>query len=222
VAASTSFQHSRYASLMPGQSTHVDGYDVRYVRPTASATAQRISLGAKLRIFKGGHLVTTLYTQHELYPSQDASLGPIGRFFNGSDETRVGLRSGLSRDLWTVVNPSLQPLQALIDRGNRVFTQAMLPAMRRAAALPPAQQQAVLAPLWQARDRAIGELVARYVTHPWPVTFLFIVSPLVMWLWIGALIVIAGALIALWPAPAWAKLRARSAAFAGRLAREPA
>jgi cytochrome c-type biogenesis protein CcmF len=222
VAASTSFQHSRYASLMPGQSTRVDGYDVHYVRPTASATAQRISFGAKLRIFKGGHLVTTLYTQHELYPSQDASLGPIGRFFNGSDETRIGLRSGFTRDIWTVVNPSLQPLQALINRGNTVFTQAMIPAMRRAAALPPGQQQAALAPLWQARDRAISELAARYVAHPWPVTFLFIVSPLVMWLWIGALIVIAGALIALWPAPALAKLRARSAAFAGRLAREPA
>jgi cytochrome c-type biogenesis protein CcmF len=225
VAASTSFQHSRYASLMPGQSTRVDGYDVRYVKPTASTTAQRISLGAKLRIFKGGHLVTTLYTQHELYPSQDASLGPIGRFFNGSDETRIGLKSGLTRDIWTVVNPSLQPIQGLINRGNTVFTQAMTAAMTRLAAakLPPVRAQAALAPLWQARDRAIAELVARYVTHPWPVTFLFIVSPLVMWLWIGALIVIAGALIALWPAPALARLRARSAAFAGRrLAREPA
>jgi cytochrome c-type biogenesis protein CcmF len=223
VAASTSFQHSRYASLMPGQSARVDGYNVRYVKPTASASAQRISLGAKLRIFKGSHLVTTLYTQHELYPSQDASLGPIGRFFNGSDETRIGLKSGVTRDIWTVVNPSLQPLQALINRGNQVFTRAMLPAMKRAAALPPGQQQAALAPFWQARDRAIAELVGRYVTHPWPVTFLFIVSPLVMWLWIGALIVIAGALIALWPAPALARLRARSAAFAGRrLAREPA
>jgi len=68
----------------------------------------------------------------------------------------------------------------------------------------------------------LSELVARYVTHPWPVTFLMIVSPLVMWLWIGALIVIGGALIALWPVPALARLRARSLAFAGRLAREPA
>jgi cytochrome c-type biogenesis protein CcmF len=222
VAASTSFQHSRYASLMPGQSARVDGYTVRYIRPTAAASAARISLGAKLRIFKGHHLVTTLYTQHELYPSQDASLGPIGRFFNGSDETRIGLRSGFTRDIWTVVNPSLQPIQGLIDQGDRVFTQAMVPAMARAAKLPPAQQQAALAPLWQARDRAIAELVGRYVTHPWPVTFLFIVSPLVMWLWIGALIVIAGALIALWPALAFARLWARSAAYAGRLAREPA
>ena len=225
VAASTSFQHSHYASLKPGQSARVDGYTVRYVRPTASATAQRISFGAKLRVFKGHHLVTTLYTQHELYPSQDASLGPIGRFFNGSDETRIGLRSGFTRDIWTVVNPSLQPLQALISRGNRVFTQAMVSSMRRLAAanVPPSRAQAELAPLWQDRDRAISELVSRYVTHPWPVTFLFIVSPLVMWLWIGALIVIGGALIALWPAPALAWLRARSAAYAGRrLAREPA
>jgi cytochrome c-type biogenesis protein CcmF len=225
VAASTSFQHSHYASLTPGQSARVDGYTVRYVKPTASATPARISFGAKLRVFKGRHLVTTLYTQHELYPSQDASLGPIGRFFNGSDETRIGLRSGFTRDIWTVVNPSLQPLQTLISRGNRVFTQAMVSSMRRLAAakVSPSRAQAALAPLWQDRDRAIAELVSRYVTHPWPVTFLFIVSPLVMWLWIGALIVITGALIALWPAPALARLRARSAAYAGRrLAREPA
>ena len=222
VAASTSFQHSRYASLMPGQSARVDGYTVRYVRPTAEATAQKISLGAVLQVSKGGHRVTTLDTRHELYPSQDASLGPIGRFFNGSDETRIGLHSGFTRDIWTVVNPSIQPIQGLINQGNRVFTQAELSAMSRVAKLPSAQAQAALAPLWQARDRAITELVARYVSHPWPVTFLFIVSPLVMWLWIGALIVIAGALIALWPAPAVARLWSRSAAYAGRLAREPA
>jgi cytochrome c-type biogenesis protein CcmF len=222
VAASTSFQHSRYATLMPGQSTRVDGYNIRYVKPTATASASKISLGAILRISKGGHHVATLDTRHELFPSQDISLGPIGRFFNGSDETRIGLRSGFTRDIWTVVNPSLQPLQGLINQGNRVFTRAMIPAMRRAAALPPAQQQAALAPLWQTRDQAISELVSRYVTHPWPATFLFIVSPLVMWLWIGAMIVIAGALIALWPAPALARLRARSAAYVGRLAREPA
>jgi cytochrome c-type biogenesis protein CcmF len=222
VAASTSFQHSRYAYLRPGQSTRIDGYTVRYARPTASATAARISLGAVLQVSKGGHRVTTLYTQHELYPSQDASLGPIGRFFNGSDETRIGLQSGVTRDIWTVVDPSLQPIQGLINRGNAVFTRAEQSAMTRIASLPAAEQQAALAPLWQARDLAIARLVGRYVAHPWPVTFLLIVSPLVMWLWIGALIVVAGALIALWPAPALARLWARSAAYAGRLAREPA
>ncbi len=221
VAASTSFQHSRYATLVPGQSARVDGYTVRYIKPTAAATAQRISLGAVLSVSKGEHHVTTLSSSHELYPSQDPTLGPIGRFFNGSDETRIGLRSGFTRDIWTVVDPSLQPLQGLISEGNRVFTQAELAAMSRVSKLPVAQAQAQLAPLWQARDRAIADLVARYVTHPWPVTFLMIVSPLVMWLWIGALIVIVGALIALWPVPMLARLRAPSAAYAGPPAASP-
>ncbi len=91
--------------------------------------------------------------------------------------------------------------------------------------LPPAQAQAALGPqgqIWQLRDRAIAELSARYITHPWPVTFLLIVSPLVMWLWIGGIIVAGGALIALWPIPTLARLRARSAARVGRLVREPA
>jgi len=222
VAASTSFQHSRYATLMPGQSTKLDGYTVRYVKPTVAATPARLSLGAVLAVSKGGHPVATLNTRHELYPSQDPSLGPIGRFFNGSDESRIGLTSGFTRDVWTVVNPSLQPLQGLIMQGDRLFTRLERDTMPRVVGLPLAKANAALAPLWQARDRAIAELVARYVNHPWPVTFLMIVSPLVMWLWIGALIVVAGALIALWPIPTLAWLRARSAAYAGRLAREPA
>ncbi len=222
VAASTSFQHSRYATLMPGQSTKLDGYTFHYVRPTVAATPARLSLGAVLVVSKGGHNVTTLNTRHELYPSQDASLGPIGRFFNGSDESRIGLTSGFTRDIWTVVNPSLQPLQPLITQGDQLFTRLERDAMPKLVGLPVARANAELAPLWQARDRAIAELVSRYVTHPWPVTFLMIVSPLVMWLWIGAIIVAAGALIALWPVPALARIWARSAAYAGRLAREPA
>ena len=94
--------------------------------------------------------------------------------------------------------------------------------MPKVAKLPPAQQQAALAPLWQFRDRAIAELVSRYASHPWPVTFLLIVSPLVMWLWIGALIVAGGALIALWPVPYLARLRARSTEYTGGPASMPA
>jgi cytochrome c-type biogenesis protein CcmF len=226
VAASTSFQHSRYATLRPGQSTKIDGYAVRYVKPTIAATSAKLSLGAVLSVSKGSRHVTTLDTRHELYPSQDPSLGPIGRFFNGSDESRIGLQSGFTHDIWTVVNPSLQPLQGLISEGDQLFTRLEAQAMPRVAKLPPAQQQAALAPLWQYRDRAVAELVSRYASHPWPVTFLLIVSPLVMWLWIGGIIVAVGALIALWPVPSLARIRARSAAYAGGSqtmpAREPA
>src|SRR5947209_7559706 len=63
VAASSSFQHSRDVTLAPGQRATIDGYLVRYVRPTMSASAQKISFGAVLDVSKGGRHVTTLRTR---------------------------------------------------------------------------------------------------------------------------------------------------------------
>jgi cytochrome c-type biogenesis protein CcmF len=199
VAASSSFQHSNDVNLRPGQQARVDGYTIRYVRPTAAVGAQRISLGAVLDVSKAGKHVTTLRTSRGFYPSQDASLGVIGRFFGGEADSDVGLKTGLTRDIWTVANPDLTPLQPLINRGNQVFQSALTQAMATFASrhITAAQAQQELAPLWQERNQAVTEIAARYVSHPWPVDFLLIVSPLVMWIWLGALIIAAGGLIAL-------------------------
>jgi cytochrome c-type biogenesis protein CcmF len=213
VAASSSFQHSRDVMLSPGQSVSVDGYHIRYVRPTAAATAQKLSFGAVLDVSKGGRHVSTLTTTRGFYPAQDASLGQIGRFFNGQADSNVGLRAGLTRDIWTVINPDLTPLQPLITKGDQVFQGAMIQAMRTIGRLPLAQAQRALGPLWQERDQAITEIAARFVSHPWPVNFLLIVSPLVTWLWLGALIMAIGGLIALWPVPSFRR-RPRSPDYA--------
>jgi cytochrome c-type biogenesis protein CcmF len=205
VAASTSFQHSRYATLRPGQSARIDGYDIRYVSPTATASNQKISLGAVLGVSRGGHHVTTLRTSFGLYPSQDPTLGPIGRFFNGSDESRIGLDAGLTHDIWTVVDPSLAPLQGLINQGDRLVSRALVAAENA----PPAGRAVALNQLFALRDAAINGLTQRFISHPWPVTFLLIVSPLVTWLWLGAIIAIIGGLIALWPMPPLARRRVR-------------
>ena len=120
VAASTSFQHSRYATLAPGQSARIDGYDVRYVRPTAPRQRRRRSRSARCWTCpRAATTSTTLRTAYGLYPSQDPTLGPLGRFFNGSDESRIGLDSGFTRDIWTVVNPSpwIRPLQGTDQPG---------------------------------------------------------------------------------------------------------
>jgi cytochrome c-type biogenesis protein CcmF len=196
VAASTSFQHSRTATLKPGQSVRDDGYVFRYVRATASASAQKISLGAILAVSKGGHHVTTVHTTYGLYPAEDPTQ-PIGRFFNGSDESRVGLDAGLTRDIWTVINPNVAPLQGLINKGDAVLT----PALAQAERLPAAQQAKALNYLYGLRDLAIRELTQRFVSHPWSAQFLLIVSPLVTWLWLGAILAALGGLIALWPMP---------------------
>jgi cytochrome c-type biogenesis protein CcmF len=221
VAASTSFQHSRYATLMPGQSARIDGYTIRYVQPTASASSMRISLGAVLAVSSGGHRVTTLHTQYELYPSQDPTLGPIGRFFNGSDESRIGLDAGLTHDIWTVVNATqwIGTIQGLINQGDRLVSAALASAENA----PAASRAAALNNLFVLRDAAIRGLVQRFVTHPAPVTFLLIVSPLVTWLWLGAIIAIIGGLIALWPmppAPRGRRVRVPELEL-GRSAREP-
>jgi cytochrome c-type biogenesis protein CcmF len=210
VAASTSFAHSRYANLRPGQSAQIDGYTLKYLRPTAGTSAQKITFGAVLDVSKGGHHVTTLHTSYGLYPSQDGSLGPVGRFFGGSAETRIGLDAGLTRDIWTVVDPSIQPLQPLINEGNRKF----FAAMTSLANQPAASRNASLNQLFALRDVLIGELTNRFVSHPWTVKFLIIISPLVTWLWLGAIISIIGGLIALAPVPARARRRTRTAVAA--------
>ena len=183
-----------------------------------------------LAVSKGGKHVTTLRTTRGFYPSQDPTLGQIGRFFNGNADSNVGLRAGLTKDIWTVINPDLAPLQGLINQGDRLFAAALPKAMRNAGKLPPAQARASINQLWALRDQAIAGIASRFVSHPWPVNFLLIVDPLVTWIWIGAIIIAFGGLIALWPIPALAWRRRRTARVAlrpgapavGPAVREPA
>jgi cytochrome c-type biogenesis protein CcmF len=204
IAASTSFQHSRTADLTPGQSVHLDGYDIRYVKPTASATPQRISFGANLAVSRNGTYLETLHTEYGLYPSEDP-MHQIGRFFNGSNESRVGLDAGLTHDIWTVIAPNVTPLQGLISKGDVVLGRAI----NQALTLPAAQRNRQLTALYNYRDLIIRSLTQRWVTHPWAASFRLIVSPLVTWLWLGAILAALGGLIALWPMPGGSRRRAR-------------
>jgi cytochrome c-type biogenesis protein CcmF len=221
VAGSTSFQHQRYATLKPGQSVHLDGYTLRYTHPTAQASAQKISFGADLAVTKSGHHVTTLHTSYGLYPSLDP-MHPIGRFLNTSDgaqtESRVGLDSGALRDLWVVISPNLGRLQNLVSTGDVKIARALIAAEK----LPPAQRAQQLNTIFQLRDILIDELAQQFVRHPWASTFLIEVSPLVMWLWIGAIIAALGGLIALWPVPRRSRRGTLSVRRLGRLTTLPA
>jgi cytochrome c-type biogenesis protein CcmF len=201
VAASSSFQHSRQVTLRPGQSAAVDGYTIRYVRPTekpvtiSSGSLQYIAFGAVLNVSKGGHHVVTLHTSRRFYPAtSQPGVGPVSIAFAGEADSQVGLQAGLTHDIWTVINVQLTPLQSLIARGDRVFENLMRSMTPAQAALPATKH-------WvEARQAiAIEGLANRFVSHPWPSTFLFIVDPLVSWLWIGAIIVALGGLLALWP-----------------------
>jgi cytochrome c-type biogenesis protein CcmF len=208
VAASSSFQHSQDVLLSPGQKASVDGYTIRYVRPVESVSAQKLSFGAVLDVSKGGTHVTRVTTTRNFYPSQDPTTGIVGRFFAGNADSNVGLDAGLRRDIWTVINVDLTQVQPLINQADKLFAADAPHVMTTASKQPAAQAQQTMSTFWAERDVAVAAIAHRFVTHPWSSEFLLIVDPLVTWIWLGALIIGGGGLIALWPVPSPARRRA--------------
>jgi cytochrome c-type biogenesis protein CcmF len=198
VAASSAFQHASDVRLAPGQAARVGGYDIRYLGPTSSLDAAKVSLGAVLQVSSHGRHVATLTPSRDYYTSLDQrQFGRIGRFFEGDSTSELGLRSGIGRDIWTAVQPDLTPVARYIREADRRFPNAN-------AAL---------------EGFLVKTIVTRYVRSAPAAEFRLIVSPLVAWIWIGGVIAVGGAMIAIWPAPSAA--RRRIAARAPADARAP-
>ena len=209
IAASSSFQDEQEVQLSPGQRARVGSYEVTYVKPTAALQAanngrlEKIDLGAQLRVTRGGKTVAALHTVKSYFPSLAPFLGPVSRFFEGEATSEVGLKAGWRRDVWTAIAPDIDSLRPRITEGDKVFS---------AARLTPEQRDAFL-------GQALAGLARSYASNPPPATFRLLVSPMVTWIWIGALIAFCGGLIALWPAPRGATSRV-TAAYAARVGRE--
>jgi cytochrome c-type biogenesis protein CcmF len=209
IAASSSFADERDVELVPGQSARVGGYDVEYVKPTSDLVAasngrlERIDFGAVMRVTRDGE-TTTLTTERSFFPSAGPLLGPVSRFFEGEATSEVGLKAGLRRDVWLSVAPDTRKLEPRVKEGDEVFAAAE-------GDLASGERDAFLA-------EALRGLVRSYVDDPPPATFRMLVSPMVTWIWIGALVVFLGGLIALWPSPR--AVRVTAAAYAARVGRE--
>jgi cytochrome c-type biogenesis protein CcmF len=199
VAASSSFQHAVEPTLSVGQSSRVGAYTVRYVRPTATVTPSNdaahtgatLSLGAVLNVSKHGRHVATLYPSEGYYASDEPSQGSVGSLIGGQPVSHVAMNAGVTRDVWSAVAPNIETpqLKRIVAIGNRT-----IPFVHPEDALI-----------------AVAYLARSYLQHPPPAQFHFIVSPLVMWIWIGGLIVFGGGLIAIWPAPSAVRRRMRVA-----------
>lgn len=211
VAASSAFQHARDVRLRPGQSATVGGYEFRYVAPTSaivtrSGRVDHIALGARLVVTRGGRLVRELAPTRGYYPSM-APFAPVSGMFSGEATSEVRMAAGLRRDVWTAVEPELASIQGRM-RGYDA-------ALRRAVRDPNFDASAGAL----AFQAALTDVVRSYVRARPAATFRVIVSPLVAWIWIGALVVFSGGLVAVWPAADTARRRAR-AGYAARVAQE--
>jgi cytochrome c-type biogenesis protein CcmF len=202
VAASSAFHNQRDLRLSPGQTFHTGDYALTYRKPTAklggdrAGTGAPISLGAVLDVRKGKEHFT-LHPSRNYYPTQDPTQGVIGRYFNGDANSEVDVRWGLKRDFWLAIRPDISSLQKPIAEADRRFPTAS------------SDVQALV----------IAALTERYRKNPPPAAFRAIVSPLVLWIWIGGAIAVLGALIAVWPAPE-ARLRRVRSLYAAKLGRE--
>jgi hypothetical protein len=107
------------------------------------------------------------------------------------------VRWGALSNFWTAAQPDIGVLAGPVAVADKRFKQ-----------LTPDELGLILAGLTQ-----------RYLTHSPPITFTAIHSPMIMWIWVGGLIVILGSLTALWPSPEARRRRASSLA-AARLGRE--
>ena len=211
IAASSSFQTRRDVELRPGESTVVDDRTFTYVKPTVAVDAQKITVGSELRVEEGGEVVDHLRPSRRFFRPTGQEVGGIGDYFAGEATSEVALRPGPFSDTWVSEEPDLSSVQRRVGAAEKGFEACIqgapgtpqeckaLGAVMRAAAANPSLRAEALAQISQLQLLTAERVAKSYVKDGAPTTFRIIVDPLVTWMWIGGLIALAGALIALWP-----------------------
>ncbi len=214
IAASSSFQTNRNVELKPGESAVIDGREFTYVRPTSHVNGLKFSVGAIVAVKDGGSDFTLEPERNFYRPTgrgAPGSIGGISGYFDGEADSEIGLQAGLTHDIWTANQPNIVGIQRkarIAEQGFKACVEAGpgtppsckdVNAMMRAAAANPALQTEALGQIENLQELTAKRIAASYVKEGAPTTFKFIVNPLVTWMWIGGLIALAGALIAIWP-----------------------
>ena len=205
VAGSSSFEHQVEHGLTVGQSVKVGGQTVRYVRPTAAIlngpghTGATLNLGAVLEVRAHGRRISMLHPSEGFYSSDEPSQGSVGYLIGGQPVSHVAIESGLSGDVWSAIEPDIHTpaLQRVIEAANRVVPAGHV-------------EEALVALTVLARD---------YLRNPPPAQFNLISLPLVEWLWLGGILALIGALIAIWPGPRPLRALAKAGALVARRVR---
>jgi cytochrome c-type biogenesis protein CcmF len=211
IAASSSFQTNRDVNLKPGESATIDGRTITYVKPTVAVDSEKFTFGSLLKVEEGGKVIDYLRPSQRFFRPTGQETGLISSFFAGEATSEVGLRTGLGADLWIAERPNITAVQRRVRDADKGFTACVkagpgsppqcksLRTLMLAAQANPALQGQALEQVSKLQGLAAENVADTYLTDTAPATFKVIVNPLVTWMWIGGLIALAGALIALWP-----------------------
>jgi cytochrome c-type biogenesis protein CcmF len=210
IAASSSFQTKRDVRLAPGESAVVDGRTVTYERPTVNFDGNAFSFGAVVDVEREGERFTLLPSRR-YFPPTGVEGGTIGSFFDGEATSEVGLKAGGGSDFWIAPEPDLSALKRRMRAADQGFRACVSGApgtppqcraisrLMRAAAANPSLRPVASAQIENLQTVTAERLAKSYLTDDATATFRVIVDPLVTWIWIGGLIALSGALIAVWP-----------------------
>jgi cytochrome c-type biogenesis protein CcmF len=211
IAASSSFQTKRDVTLRPGESAAIDGRKVVYERPTVATSSEALTFGAVLRVERDGELEATLRPSRRYFRPGGAEVGTIAGYFEGEATSEVGLDPGPWSDLWTSSAPNVSALRRRAREADGNFRACLggdpgtplqcrqLSRLMRAAAAEPRLRPVALAQIESLQAATAARLARGYLREAAPTTFRVIVDPLATWIWIGGLIALTGAAIAIWP-----------------------
>jgi cytochrome c-type biogenesis protein CcmF len=211
IAASSSFQTNRDVDLKPGESTVVDGRKITYVKPVVGVDSEKFTFASLLRIEEGGKLVGYLRPSQRFFKPTGVEVAAIESYFAGESTSEVGLEAGLKEDLWIAPRVDVIDVQRRARAADSGFAKCVnggtgtppqckaLRGMMVAARANPALQPRALETISKVQSNAAERVARSYLDDNAAVTFKVIVNPLVTWMWIGGLIALAGALIAIWP-----------------------
>ena len=198
VAASSSFESKQDVQLRPGESTTVDGYEVTYVMPTVERNKDTIIFGAELDVKKDGKEFAQL-TPTRRYHQPSTGTRTIQAYFQGEATSEVGLKAGWKKDFWTSLEPNTANIQKRAKMADERFRGLMALVAQRVQKNPGEAAKAAQFAT-DVQNKTTDQIIGLYVKRADPVTFRIIISPMVTWIWAGAIIGILGALFALWPA----------------------
>ena len=221
VAASSSFQTSEDARLLPGDSTEVGDYTLTYERPTVDhePAEERITFGALLAVERDGESFATLHPSRNYYAAEHLGRlrGAAAELLRGRGDERGRPPRGPRRRPVDGDAPDLEPLDEVDQRRRREARGAGAGCRAGRADAGAARGDAGGFRRSRVR-RSCGSAPCMRRTRL-PVDFRVNVNPFVLWLWIGGGIAVAGALVAGWPSPE-ARRRRVSDVYAARLARD--
>ncbi len=201
IAASSSFESKRDVSLAPGESVEVENYTLTYEKPTVSRDGQAIVFGAKVSVEKDGTQFATMEPTRRYY-QRTSGTRTIAGYFQGEATSEVGLSAGVRKDFWVSIEPETKEIRKRAETADARFAAYMrsrvLPEIQRDPSKAGALTEQLVEVQGLATDRIIGDYVKPQMATT--ASFRVIVSPMVGWIWVGAIIAILGALFAAWPA----------------------